>query len=132
MKKSVLLHLRWSSIIHLHRLLLITTDGGDGRLFLDFPFTSGNHIIIVIIGLIITGIVLTPIVVVGIIDKNRTGISMITRPPLENFHPFRVQYLGSWVGCWPNLYLTVRFSADLELNAVLTIQSSFGIRTSIV
>ena len=69
LKKSVVLLPRLSNIIHLHHRLLITTDGGDGRLSPTFPLTSDGHITMVIISLITTGIVLTLIDVVGIIDK---------------------------------------------------------------
>ena len=69
MKKSVVLRLRQSGIIHRHRLLLITMDGGDGPLSPTFHLTSGGHITMVIIGLITMGIVLMLIVMVGIISE---------------------------------------------------------------
>ena len=77
MKRSVVLPPRWSDIIHLHLLLLITTDGGDGLLFLTFPLTLGGHITMVIIGLITMGIVLMLIIVVGI--TNRSGFKIFHR-----------------------------------------------------
>ena len=95
MKKSVVLRLRWSSIIHLHRLLLIITDGGAGRLFLTFPLTLGGHTTMVTIGLITMGIVLMVIVVDGITDRSGFKASPWT-PSLcwtETSNPRNIPYI---------------------------------------
>jgi hypothetical protein len=61
----VVLPLQWSGITPLHHhLLFTTTDGGDGLLSQDFPFTLGDHTI-----LVITGIIVTVTIMVGVTDK---------------------------------------------------------------
>jgi hypothetical protein len=61
----VALRLQWCGITPLHHhLLFTTTDGGDGLLSRDFPFTLDDHTIMVI-----TGIIVTLTIMVGVTDK---------------------------------------------------------------